>query len=122
VLFNIHSISPVPVAEETKDFLQDLLNNGETIQMVSQLFDEVYFHKIKNYDGTYQYEASVKNITSLEFATFTFEVHLLDEDRNLLATETITETFWEPGEKRWFIFYPDVEFDIIDVKYADWTF
>lgn len=122
VLFNIHTISPIPVGEETTDFLQDLLNNGETIQMVSQLFDEVFFHKIKNYDGTYRYEALVKNITSLQFATFTFEVHLLDADRNLLATETITETAWEPGEKRWFVFYPDVECDIIDVKYADWTF
>lgn len=122
ILFKIHTLSPVPVAEKTQDYLQDLLKNGETIHMVSQLFDDVYFHKIKNPNGTYRYEALVENITSLRFSSFSFEVHLLDENKNLLAIETIKETNWKPGEERWFKFYPDVEFDIIDVRYADWKF
>lgn len=119
-LYEINQMSPISVSEEHQDALINLLNNGETIAMVSQLFDQVKFFNIAESQGTYTYEATVENSTTLYFSVFSFDVNLLDEDGNIIATENTKTNAWNPGEKKHFKFSTKESFNGIEVKYANW--
>lgn len=119
-LYKINAISPIVVAEEYQENLQAMLDNGQVIDMANELFDQAKFQVIATSGGVVTYEAIVKNATTLNFTFFSFEVELLDENGEIITTETASVNNWEAGEKENFKFSTKELFASMEVKYANW--
>lgn len=119
-LYKINAISPIVVAEEYQETLQAMLDNGQAIDMVNELFDQAKFQVIATSGGVDTYEAIVENTTTLNFTFFSFEVELLDENGEIITTETVSVNNWEAGEKEKFRFSTKELFAEMEVKYANW--
>lgn len=119
-LFEINNLRPVVVAEEYQQNLTQLLTNGEIVNMVYPLLDQIFFLHINTTAHGEQYETTVKNTTSLTFVWFSLDVNLLDENGTVLETENIKTYNWKPEEKKRFNFTTDTEFAAIDVAFANW--
>lgn len=119
-LFNISKIRPVTVEESAQKQLERFLTIGEIIDMVHPLFDQIMFFAVGEVKNETKYETTVHNTTSLDFEYFTFEVLLLDEQENVIATETATVKRWKAGERIRFNFTTDEVFHTMKVKYANW--
>lgn len=121
-LYEIHSICPVPVSPESQEKLIGLLNDGEVINMVNNLFEVVEFKKIEESYGWSTYEAIVENTTSIDFSAFYFDVDLIDKDGVTIATETAWAENWQAGEIIKFTFTTEEVFAEMDVEYCGWDF
>lgn len=119
-LYQISGLRTVTVREDLQPKLQDLLNHGEIIQMANQLFDQVLFLNIKTKNNEWTYETTVKNTSSLTYEYFTFEIDLVDENDNIVATETSTAKNWRPGQEVRFNFVTTELFHAIRVDSANW--
>ena len=119
-LFQLSGLRTIALREDLQPKLQDLLNHGEIIQMANQLFDQVLFLNIKTKDNEWTYETTVTNTSSLTFEYFTFEIDLVDENENIVATETSTAKNWKPGQEVRFNFVTKELFHAIRVDSANW--
>lgn len=121
-LYEIHNIAPVPVSTENSEHLIAIINDGEVIKMVNNLFETVNFKKVEESYGWTTYEAVVENTTSIAFSYFYFDVDLIDKDGVTISTETAVAENWEAGEKLKFSFSTDESFEEMDVEYCGWDF
>lgn len=121
-LYHIHRIRPVTVAEEHSARLEYTLNQGEIIDMIHPLFEEVLFLYIDGVGTMKTYETALTNTTTLNFKEFTFEIDLYDEEGNLLETVESTVRGWMPQGKQRFKFHTNVEFHSLKVAFARWKF
>lgn len=121
-LYHIHRIRPVTVAEEHSARLEYTLNQGEIIDMIHPLFEEVLFLYIDGVGTMKTYETTLTNTTTLNFKEFTFEIDLYDEEGNLLETVESTVRGWMPQGKQRFKFHTNVEFHSLKVAFARWKF
>lgn len=119
-LFLYNQIHPVTVAEEYQQNLEDMLVNGEIINLVMPLFDQIMFLPIMTSRGLEKYETTLTNTTSLTFKWFSLDVNLLDKDGNVLAVETCKVTNWKDGQKKRFSFTSEESFSGMEVKIINW--
>lgn len=119
-LFEINRIQPVSVGEEFQETLTEMVDNGEIVNMVRPLLDQIQFLHINTKENRKKFETTVKNTTSLTFEWFSLDVNLLDENGDILETENIKVTYWRPEKKQRFHFTTDKEFSAIDVAFANW--
>lgn len=119
-LFHIHQLHPITVKEEYNKFLQEMLVNGEAIEMVNALIDEVLFLYVDTSGNYKKYETTLTNTTSLDFKYFKFEVEMLDADGNRIHSETITKNHWDSGDSHRFTVRTDKEFETIRIYAANW--
>ena len=121
-LHRINVLRPVTVAEKHAARLEYTLNQGQVIEMIYPLFDEVLFLYIGGVAGQEKYETTLTNTTSLSFRKFTFEIDLFDEGGGWLATVESSVIGWDPGEKLRFSFQTDTPFHSMKVAFARWDF
>ena len=119
-LYLVDCQTPIVVAEAYRETLIDLLNNGEIINMVRPLLDQVLFLNIGTSNAGDKYETTLKNGTSLTFEWFSLDVNLLDGEGEVVQTETIKVINWKPDQKKRFNFTTDQEFASIEVAFANW--
>jgi hypothetical protein len=119
-LFEINTLRPVSVGEEYQKTLTQMVANGEIINMVWPLLDQIQFLYINTTNAGKKFETTVKNTTSLTFEWFSLDVNLLNEDGEVLSTENIKVLSWTPDQKKRFNFITDTEFAAIDVAFANW--
>lgn len=121
-LFHINRIRPVAVSEEHTPRFEYTLNQGETIEMIMPLFDEIMFLYVDSPGMAKKYETTLENTTTLTFKKFTFEIELYDESDNVVNTVEASVYQWKPGTKKRFNFTTNVEFDHLKVRFAQWDF
>ncbi|MBR4078666.1 MAG: FxLYD domain-containing protein, partial [Christensenellaceae bacterium] len=121
IFYNINKLLPLTVSEECRADLQALLKDGESVNSVSLLCEEIDFHDITGSDGRQTHEALVENISLLDFKKFSLELALLDESGNTVETKTITVRNWKQGVEKSLRFSTNAKFKTIDVKYANWV-
>lgn len=119
-LFLFHSQYPLTVQEVYQKKLERLTGDGEIINMVRPMIDQVMFLDISVSDQQKVYETTLKNTTSMTFLWFSFDVDLLDAEGNVMDTKTIKVWNWRPDKKMRFNFTTDQQFDIIKVAFANW--
>lgn len=119
-LFLVHSLKPVSVAEEYQETLTEMLTNGEIINMVRPLLDQVLFLDVGTSNAGKKYETTLKNTTSLTFEWFSLDVNLLDDTGKIVATETSKVITWKPDQRKRFHFTTDLEIAGIEVAFANW--
>ena len=119
-LFHIHQLRPVTVKAEYDKFLQEMLVNGEAMDMVNDLIDEVMFLYVDTSGKTKKYETTLTNTTSLNFKYFKLEVELLDADGNRIHTETVKKDYWDSGDDHRFTIRTDKDFSVMRVYAATW--
>ena len=119
-LYLVNALRPISVAEEHQETLTDLLINGEIINMVRPLLDQVMFLHVGTNNAGKKYETTIKNTTSLNFEWFSLDVNLLDEDGKIMDTETVKVITWKPDQRKRFNFTTDQEFSGIEVAFANW--
>ena len=119
-LVELNKLFPITVAEEYEKNLTKMLNNGEIIQMVTTIIDQIYFLDIRDTGYGTTYETTIRNSTSLTFEWFTLEVELLDDSGNVLDTKLLELTSWEPEEKVRLNFTTKEPFSSIDIAFANW--
>ena len=119
-LFEINRICPVSVGEAYQETLTEMINNGEIVNMVRQLLDQIQFLHINTIGGRKKFETTVKNTTSLTFQWFSLDVNLLDENGEILETESIKVTSWKPDQKHRFNFTTLEDFSAVEVAFANW--
>jgi len=120
VLYLINSQREISVSEQYRERLEKTLANGEIIDMVHGLIDQVMFlHVDSNYMGE-KYETTVKNTSTLSFDWFSFDVNLLNDAGEVVDTVNIKVEDWEPEEKLRFNFTSKQEFSGIEVAFANW--
>ncbi len=119
-LFLLNSLCSIEVSEDYVEKLGEMITNGEIINMVRPLFDQVMFLHIESHGDKKVYETTLKNTTSLEFEWFSFDVNLLDKDGKVADTTNIEVERWKPDEKRRFNFNTDIELGAIKVAFANW--
>ena len=120
--YHINQIRPISVAEEHIPRFEYTLTQGEIINMIHPLFDEILFLYIDGTKTVKKYETTLENTTTLNFKNFTFEIDLYDEDGNILDTVESAVTSWKPGFKQRFNFKTGMEFDSLKVRFARWEF
>ena len=119
-LVELNKLFPITVAEEYEKNLTKMLNNGEIIQMVTTIIDQIYFLDIRTTGFGTTYETTIRNSTSLTFEWFTLEVELLDENGEVLDTKLLELANWEPDEKVRLNFVTKEPFSSIDIAFANW--
>ena len=120
VLFLLNAQTPVTVNEEHQEKLQDLLTNGEIINMVRPLLSQVMFLNIDSSDTSKKFETTLENTTSLHFDWFSLDVNVFDENGKVVDSHNIRVDIWDPAEKRRFSFTTDKEAAAIEVAFANW--
>lgn len=120
-LFRLHTLKPITVSEENTRALEDMLEDGQIIQLVNGLFDQVMFLQVSYKNGEWKYETTVTNDTVLNFENFTFEIDLLDEEGEIILTQTSTTNNWKPGKEVRFNFTTTLLFHAIRVDSANWV-
>ncbi len=121
-LYKINSITPIPVSEENKKELQNLITNGEVIDMVRDLLKTVKFEKTEESYGWKTYQAVVMNSTTIDFSHFAFEIDLIDKDGVTLTTAYSSVDNWDAGERSRFTFSTNEKFVEMEVERASWNF
>ena len=119
-LMYVNNLRPVAVSEAYAEKLENMLINGEIIDLVSPLFDQVLFLHIGTAGETKRYETTLKNTSSLKFRWFSFDVELKDAEGQTLETKTIKVLNWKPDERKRFQFSTTNDFAAVDVTFADW--
>jgi len=120
ILYLVNEQYPITVGDEHRETLDKILTNGEIINMVRPLLEQILFLHIDTTAAGKFYETTVENTSTLTFLWFSLDVNLLDESGEVVETENIKVDIWEPGEKRRFNFYAKEEFSSIDVAFANW--
>ena len=120
-LFLVDSLRPVTVAEEHLEQMKDMLVNGEIINMVRPLLEQVMFLHVDSTKTGEKYETTIKNTSSLTFDWFSLDVNLLDDAGNVLESHSIEVEDWEPEERLRFNFTVAQEFSSIEVAFANWA-
>lgn len=121
-LYEINAITPVPVATERENELNEVLSDGEVSKMTEKIFSKVKFEKIKDEYGWKDYEAVVENTTSVDFSYFEFSVDLIDKEGVTVETALVNVQDWSSGEKAKFKFSTDEKFSKMDINHAQWYF
>lgn len=121
-LYEINAIKPIPVSEDNKESLTDLITDGEVTKMVRDLLKTVKFKKVEDEYGWKTYQAVVKNSTTVDFEYFSFEVDLIDKDGVTLTTASASVQNWDAGETSRFEFSTDEKFAKMEVEYASWYY
>ena len=121
-LHRIDVIRPVTASEKHAARLEYTLTQGEIVEMIHPLFDEILFLYIGSVGQQKKYETTLTNTTSLTFRKFTFEIDLLDEAGGWLGTVEASVTGWTPEEKLRFSFQTDIPFHSLKVAFARWDF
>lgn len=119
-LFLINAMQSVEIAEEYQPKMNRLLVDGEVINLVSPLFDQILFLNVDTNGDKEFYETTVTNSSTLTFKYFTFEIDLLDKDGNCIATETSTAENWKPDQKIRFNFSTTEKFHAMRTDSAEW--
>ena len=121
-LHRIDVLRPVTVAQEHEARLSYTLSQGEIVEKIYPLFDEILFLYISSAGESKKYETTLTNTTSLYFSQFVFEVDLYDEAGGWLGRVESSVRGWDPGEKLRFSFQTDIPFHSMKVGYARWEF
>ena len=121
ILYNINEIMPLTLPAEYRADLQALLDDGETVNSVTQLCKEIDFHEITGSDGKQTHEALTTNTSAVDFKKFSVEIDLLDADGNVVETKTIDVRNWKRGTQKSLKFSTTAKFKSIDVKFANWV-
>lgn len=119
-LLELNRLYPLTVAQEHEKSFTKMLNNGEIIEMVTTIIDQIYFLDIRDTGYGTTYETTIRNSTSLTFEWFTLEVELLDDSGNVLDTKLLELNNWEPEEKVRLNFTTKEPFSSIDIAFANW--
>ena len=119
-LLYINNLRPIMVSEDYAKKLENMLINGEIIDLVQPLFDQVLFLDIGTVGNTKKFETTLKNTSSLTFRWFSFDVELKDGEGQVMETKTIKVLNWKPDEKKRFQFSTTIDFVAMNVTFADW--
>lgn len=121
-LHHINQIRPVTAAEDHAPRLAYTLSQGEIVDMIFPIFDDILFLYVDGTEYSKKYETTLTNNTSLNFRKFTFEVDLYDEEGNVIDTVEASANYWGPGDRKRFNFNTKVEFSSMKVRFANWKF
>ena len=121
-IYEIYTISPIPVSSENEATLIGMVSDGEVIDLTAELFEKVKFELVESDYGTDTYEAIVENTTSVSFSYFSFDIDLIDEDGVTVGTESAYVENWNPGEKIRFEFWTSTKFAEMNVNRASWNY
>ena len=119
-LFKLNQLEPVIVAEEYAENLSKMLVNGEIIDMVGPIIEQIFFLNIYSDGMRKTYETTIENTSSLAFTWFSLDINLRDAEGNVLESRTVQADNWQPGEKRRLNFITSVDASSIDVAFANW--
>lgn len=121
-LFEINEICPVEVSAENYGLLIDILSHGEAIKLSSYLFENLVFEYKSGSYGWKEYEALVKNTTSLTFESFWIDVDLIDEDGVTVETTSAYIENWDPGETVRCELSTYAKFKEMDIESMSWYY
>ena len=117
------------VSDKYKSTLDDFKTNAQEVEdkeikdsEVNAILSNMNFKKDKNssYDWK-EYDAVVKNTSSIDFDSFMVNVNLLDKEGVIVESTTVYVNNWKKGTKTKFTFSTDKEFDKISIEQADWS-
>lgn len=117
------------VSDKYKSTLDDFKTNAQEVadkeikdSEVNAILSNMNFKKDKNssYDWK-NYNAIVKNTSSIDFDSFVADVNLLDKDGVIVESTTVYVNSWKQGAKTKFTFSTDKNFDKISVEKAEWS-
>lgn len=111
----------IPVKEERKTELNDLITNGEYTIEIQKIMKNIEFKKVSDEYGYKQYEAIVKNTSSTDFSYFSFNVNLIDKNGTVVETQSPYTDNWTVGSKHKFTFSTDEKFEKIVVNSCNYS-
>lgn len=119
-LFKLNQLSPITVDEAYAENLSKMLVNGEIIDLVVPIVDQIFFLNIREDASGALYETTIENTSSLTFAWFSLDIDLCDEAGNVVESQSVRVEGWQPDQKRRLNFTTKAEFASIDIAFANW--